>query len=556
MEDGDDIYDDPKSLQSNQTSVKAIAQMFAKQQVEPVKPAPQPIVPKKTWKPPVNTGGTATPIIMMKPPTTKKPDVASKPEPHPHKPAVPKRLPGPRGMKAGVGISMDELKQTIQKKSTGSHSDLTGSKPQVPRRSPQTAVSPTVPRIPPKHVNNSPKAAHDNERIPVPNQRVSPTENNSEKGALQPLPPLEVLGEPPKKPARPPEVQLPEVHAEGQNRRSLPPPPTGPDEVFEDDEDGDMYEDVETARARLNKERQEASEEIQPMEDEEDVYEDTENRPPPLPSPRTPGLPMPSPVPSALHGMGLPATPRQEEPEPDDDETYDDICPNNQRRNESEEEGEDEDLYEGLDEVQEQVSQLDRRMGTFSHLTSRLWGSNGQVSKGACGKSESTEDILDKDKKARKKDEKLRKEQERREQKEKEEREKREKKEQKRREKEEKEVKKKFKLRPDDRLEVLSKGRVLHGPDKTTKHDKLDLLVKEGELLTVVKMEDCPEGKWLARNEDGRYGYIVANSLEMDTHTGKSSSSSYLGVEEDDEGTYDDCRPREEEEEEDVYEEF
>eukprot|EP00058_Branchiostoma_floridae_P018367 XP_002603856.1 hypothetical protein BRAFLDRAFT_70489 [Branchiostoma floridae] len=219
---------------------------------------------------------------------------------------------------------------------------------------------------------------------------------------------------------------------------------------------------------------------------------------------------MPSPVPSALHGMCLPATPRHEEPEPDDDETYDDICPNNQqRRNESEEEGEDEDLYEGLDEVQEQVSQLDR------------------------SKSESTEDILDKDKKARKKDEKLRKEQERREQKEKEEREKREKKEQKRREKEEKEVKKKFKLRPDDRLEVLSKGRVLHGPDKTTKHDKLDLLVKEGELLTVVKMEDCPEGKWLARNEDGRYGYIVANSLEMDTHTGKSSSSSYLGVEED-----------------------
>ncbi|CAH1243848.1 FYB [Branchiostoma lanceolatum] len=551
--EADDIYDDPKSL-SNQTSVKAIAQMFAKQQVEPVKPAPQPTVPKKTWKPPVNSGGNATPIIMMKPPTAKKPDVPSRPEPHSNKPAVPKRSPGPPGMKPGLGISMDELKQTIKKKSTGSTSDLSGSKPQVPRRSPQTTVSPTIPRSPLKPVNNSPKAAHDNERIPAPSH-ATPTENEGGKGTLQPLPPLEVLGEPPKKPARPPEVQLPDVQTEGQNRRSLPAPPQVPDEVFEDDEDGDMYEDVETARARLNKERQE---EIKPMEeeDEEDVYEDTENRPPPLPSPRTPGLP--TPVPSALHGMGLPATPRNDEPEPEDDETYDDIMTNNQqRRNDSEEEGEDEDLYEGLDEVQEQVSQLDRRMGTFSHLSFRLWGSNGQVSKGACGKSESTEDILDKDKKARKKDEKLRKEQERKEQKEKEEREKREKKEQKRREKEEKEVKKKFKLRPDDKLETLSRGCVVHVPDKATKHDKLDLLVKEGELLTVVKMEDCPDGKWLARNADGRYGYIIANSLEMDTQTGKSSSSSFLGVEEEDEGTYDDCRQREEEAaEEDVYEEF
>ncbi|XP_078657288.1 uncharacterized protein LOC144903185 isoform X3 [Branchiostoma floridae x Branchiostoma belcheri] len=532
MEDtGDDIYDDPKSLQSNQTSVRAIAQMFANQP-KPA-PAPHPIVPKKTWKPPVNSGGTATPIIMMKPPTAKKPAVASKPEPHPNKPAVPKRSPVSPGLKAGVGISMDELKATIQKKSTGSHSDLTGSKPQVPRRSPQTAVSPTIPHVPLKHVNNSPKAPHDNERIPAPN-RASPTENDGGKAIPQPLPPLEVLGEPPKKPARPPEVQLPEVQTEGQ-KRSLPHPPPEPDEVFEEDEDGDMYEDVETARARLQKERQEASSsDIKPMEeeDEEDVYEDTENRPPPLPSPRTPGFPMPSPVPSALHGMALPATPKHK-PEPeDDDETYDDIRPNQQGRNDSEEEGEDEDLYEGLDEVQEQVSQLDRRMGTFSHLPFRLWGSNGSTP--VNGKSESSEDLLDKDKKSRKKDEKLRKEQERKEQKEREEREKREKKEAKKREKEEKEVKKKFKLRPDDRLETLSRGRVLHIPDKTTKHDKLDLLVKQGELLTVVKMEDCPEGKWLARNTDGRYGYIVANSLEMDTQSVKSSSSSFMGAEEDD----------------------
>ncbi|KAL4656035.1 hypothetical protein GN956_G6302 [Arapaima gigas] len=86
----------------------------------------------------------------------------------------------------------------------------------------------------------------------------------------------------------------------------------------------------------------------------------------------------------------------------------------------------------------------------------------------------------------------------------------RERKEQKEREKKEQEMKKKFKITGEEepmyqaKVTVASKGR------------KGDLPVQIGDVVNIIRTTNCPKGKWLARDNGNRYGYIPVMNLELD----------------------------------------
>ncbi|XP_067893323.1 FYN-binding protein 1 isoform X2 [Heterodontus francisci] len=48
------------------------------------------------------------------------------------------------------------------------------------------------------------------------------------------------------------------------------------------------------------------------------------------------------------------------------------------------------------------------------------------------------------------------------------------------------------------------------------KGGKLGLTVKRGEMVEIIRMVDCPSGKWLAKSQDGNYGYIQIDAVKMD----------------------------------------
>ncbi|XP_066502797.1 FYN-binding protein 1 isoform X2 [Hoplias malabaricus] len=105
-----------------------------------------------------------------------------------------------------------------------------------------------------------------------------------------------------------------------------------------------------------------------------------------------------------------------------------------------------------------------------------------------------------------------------------------EKKDQKERERKEQEARKKFKL--SGPLKVLQTVKV----KVESKGGKNDLSIKQGELIHIVRITDNPEGRWLARTQDGSYGYVKTESVEIDFYKLKSLSQ----MDHDDGEVYDD----------------
>ncbi|XP_017265932.1 FYN-binding protein 1 isoform X2 [Kryptolebias marmoratus] len=92
------------------------------------------------------------------------------------------------------------------------------------------------------------------------------------------------------------------------------------------------------------------------------------------------------------------------------------------------------------------------------------------------------------------------------------------KKEQKEREKKEQDARKKFKL--SGPLAVIQKGKAL----TDCKGGKTDLAIKQGEQLDIIRVQGNPEGKWLARSQDGSIGYVKTTSVEIDFNSLKNQS--------------------------------
>ncbi|CAN9500641.1 unnamed protein product [Ophioblennius macclurei] len=126
---------------------------------------------------------------------------------------------------------------------------------------------------------------------------------------------------------------------------------------------------------------------------------------------------------------------------------------------------------------------------------------------GRFGKTEKKVVVDGPDEKELKKKEKQRLEKEKKELKEKQEREK---KEQKEREKKESELKKKFKVTGHE--DAIYEANVT----VTTKGRKNDLPVKSGDAVSIIRMTNCPKGKWLARDSTNNYGYVAVDHVELD----------------------------------------
>ncbi|XP_076880513.1 FYN-binding protein 1 isoform X2 [Brachyhypopomus gauderio] len=111
------------------------------------------------------------------------------------------------------------------------------------------------------------------------------------------------------------------------------------------------------------------------------------------------------------------------------------------------------------------------------------------------------------------------------------------KKEQKERMKRENEYRKKFKLSGDVEVIHTARARV------DMPGGKMDLRVRQGELVDIIRVKDNPEGKWLARNMTGECGYISNACVDVDYEAvkrklGVATPSSPAPVHDDD--VYDD----------------
>ncbi|XP_041956655.1 pollen-specific leucine-rich repeat extensin-like protein 1 isoform X1 [Alosa sapidissima] len=84
-----------------------------------------------------------------------------------------------------------------------------------------------------------------------------------------------------------------------------------------------------------------------------------------------------------------------------------------------------------------------------------------------------------------------------------------EKKEQKERQKRENEMKKKFKVTGLEEPMYYAKVMV------TSKVRKHDLPVKSGDEVSIIRTNNCPKGKWLARDATHIYGYVSLKNLEL-----------------------------------------
>lgn len=79
------------------------------------------------------------------------------------------------------------------------------------------------------------------------------------------------------------------------------------------------------------------------------------------------------------------------------------------------------------------------------------------------------------------------------------------------RQKKENELRKNFQLQGE--VEVLHTARVRHDWHGGA---KLDLSVRQGDSVEILRVRDNPGGKWLARSLDGNYGYISNTCVDID----------------------------------------
>ncbi|XP_026797125.2 FYN-binding protein 1 isoform X2 [Pangasianodon hypophthalmus] len=110
------------------------------------------------------------------------------------------------------------------------------------------------------------------------------------------------------------------------------------------------------------------------------------------------------------------------------------------------------------------------------------------------------------------------KEQEKKREKEEKKRAEQEKKDQKEREKKEQEARKKFKLSGPLQVIHKVKARV------DCKGGRNDLSFKQGDSIDILRITDNPEGRWLARTQDGSCGYVKTESVEIDFDSLKNQS--------------------------------
>ncbi|XP_056587621.1 FYN-binding protein 1 isoform X2 [Triplophysa dalaica] len=107
---------------------------------------------------------------------------------------------------------------------------------------------------------------------------------------------------------------------------------------------------------------------------------------------------------------------------------------------------------------------------------------------------------------------------------------------QKEREKKEKEAIKKFKLTPP--LKVIHQVKA----KADCRGGKNDLSVKKGESIDIIRINDNPEGKWVGRGQDGSFGFVKTEMVEINFSVLKNQGLSIPITEElyDDVGSQDD----------------
>ncbi|XP_060791931.1 FYN-binding protein 1 isoform X2 [Neoarius graeffei] len=128
------------------------------------------------------------------------------------------------------------------------------------------------------------------------------------------------------------------------------------------------------------------------------------------------------------------------------------------------------------------------------------------------------------------------KEQEKKREKEEKKRVEQEKKDQKEREKKEQEARKKFKLSGPLQVIHKVKARV------DCKGGRNDLSFKQGDSIDILRITDNPEGRWLARTQDGSCGYVKTESVQIDFDSLKNQSRP---LPENDGDVYDDVASQE-----------
>ncbi|KAL2100030.1 hypothetical protein ACEWY4_004424 [Coilia grayii] len=107
-------------------------------------------------------------------------------------------------------------------------------------------------------------------------------------------------------------------------------------------------------------------------------------------------------------------------------------------------------------------------------------------------------------------------------------------KEQKDRQRKENDARKKFKLTGPVQIIHKAKARV------DCKGGKNELSLKQGESIDIIRIGDNPEGRWLARDEDGSFGYVKTDSVDIDFQSLKQIPGQTL----DDQEVYDDIAPQ------------
>ncbi|KPP69450.1 FYN-binding protein-like, partial [Scleropages formosus] len=114
-----------------------------------------------------------------------------------------------------------------------------------------------------------------------------------------------------------------------------------------------------------------------------------------------------------------------------------------------------------------------------------------------------------------------------------------EKKEQKDKDRKEQEIRKKFKITGPIQVIHKVKARV------DCRGSKMDLTVKQGEPIEIIRIMDNPEGRWLGRTRDGSYGYVKTDTVDIDFDTLKRKSGTLTNQANFEPEVYDDVAPLE-----------